>query len=64
MALSYRSASYRNWEICGSKSDDLEALWNFLFPCVTISVLEVNGKGFIVIYIFVLGCFVNGWRDL
>ena len=47
-----------------SKSDDLEKLKISCFFCVTVFVLEVNGKGFNVIYKFVLGCFVEGRRDL
>ena len=50
MAHGYSSASYKNWEICGSQSEDLEKLKISCFPCVTISVLEVKGKGFIIIY--------------
>jgi hypothetical protein len=64
LALSHRSVSYRSWEICGSKSEDLEKLKISGFSCVTVSVLEVNGKGFKVIYKIVLGCFVSGRRDL
>ena len=50
MALGYSSVSYRIWELGSSVREGLEALWNFLFSCVTISVLDVNGKGFNVIY--------------
>ena len=64
LAHSYNSVSYRNCEICGAKSEDLEKLKISCFSCVTIFVLEVNGKGFKVICKFVLVCFVNGRRDL
>ena len=64
MELSYKWARQRYCEISGSKSEGLEELWNSLFACVTIFVLAVNGKGFKVIYIFVLGCCVSGRREL
>ena len=64
MAHGYNSVSYGNSEICGSKYEDLEKLKISCFSCVAVSVLEVNGMGFKIIYIFVLGCFVRGRRDL
>ena len=64
MALSSKWARQRYWKTCGSISEGLEELWNFLFTYVTIFVLVVNGKGFKVIYIFVLGCCVSGRREL